>query len=331
MRRRDFIKVVAGSGAAWPFTSYAQQLKSMRRIGVLINSTETDPLYQSYVAAFISGLRDLGWVDGKNVRVDIRWNRGDAERAQADATELVAMSPDVLVAASTTNLMALQRLTSSLPIVFVQVSDPVAQGIVASLTRPGGNITGFCVYEFSIGSKWVELLREVVPSLTRVAVMSNPDTSPQTKYFLHAIEAAASAYNVQVVKLPVRTSTEIEQAIGKIARQPGRGLSLPTDSFIRLNEKLIVEVAANNRVPTIFGTNGSMGGLIYYGPDVDLANQYRQAAGYVDRILKGAIPADLPIQLSTRYRLVVNTKAAKSLGIELPPLLLERADEIIEK
>ncbi len=224
---------------------------------------------------------------------------GDAKRAQDSAAELVALAPDVLLAASTTNLAALHRLTSSIPIVFVQVSDPVAQGFVASLTRPGGNITGFSAFEFTIGSKWVELLKDVVPDLVRVGVMSNPETSPQTMHFLRAIESAASTYGLELVRLPVRTSSEVEQAIEQFAAKPGSGLILPTDSFTRLHEKMIVELVVRNRLPTISGNDGITRGLMYYGPDVDIANEYRQAADYVDRILKGEKPAQLPVQLST--------------------------------
>jgi putative tryptophan/tyrosine transport system substrate-binding protein len=277
-------------------------------------------------------LRDLGWIDGQNVRIDIRWNGGEAERARAYAAELVGFAPDVIMAASTTNVTALRRLTSSIPIVFVQVSDPVTQGVVASLTRPGGNITGFTNFEFSIGGKWVELLKEVMPTLTRVAVMSNPDTSPQTKFYLRAIEAAASPKNIQVVAVPVRTTTEVEQAIEKIAGQPSSGLILPTDSFLTVHNKLIVELADRYHLPAVSANPEftSKGGLIYYGSAVDLLNQYRQAAGYVDRILKGVNPADLPVQLTTIFRLVVNAKVAKSFGIDLPPAVLARADEVIE-
>jgi ABC-type uncharacterized transport system substrate-binding protein len=334
LRRRDFIKVVVGSGAAaWPLAAHAQQRDRTRRVGVLINSTDSDPVYQAYVAAFVTELRNLGWVDGQNAHLDIRWNGGDAERARTNASELVGLAPDVFMAVSTTNVTALHRLARSTPIVFVQVSDPVAQGIVASLTRPGGNITGFTNFEFSVGGKWVEVLREVVPTLARVAVMSNPDTSPQTKYFLRAIETTASTYGVQVLAMPVRTSADIKEGIEKIADQPNSGLILPTDSFTLVHNKLIIELSAHYRVPTISGNSdnfASNGGLMYYGSAVDLANQYRQAAGYVDRILKGAKPGDLPVQLTTSFRLVLNAKTAKSIGVVLPQALISRADEVIE-
>jgi putative ABC transport system substrate-binding protein len=330
MRRRDFI-AIAGGAVTWPFASRAQQpIRGTPLIGVLSNSVESDLLYRSYLQAFVLRLRDLGWIDGKNIRVDIRWNDGDAKRAQAIAAELVRLAPDVLVAASTTNLRALHRLTSSIPVVFVQVSDPVAQGFVASLARPGGNITGFSAFEFSIGSKWVELLKDTVPGLARVGVMFNPDTSPQTKHFLRAIESAASKFGIQVVSLAVRTDNEVEQKLEQFASEPGSGLIFPTDSFIRIHEEMIMELVARNRLPIISGNTGTTGGLMYYGSDVDLAQEYRQVADYVDRILRGAKPTQLPVQLSARYRLVVNAKTATSLGIKLPPSLLDRADEVIE-
>ncbi len=330
MKRREFVAGLTGV-AAWSVASSAQQPnRRMRLIGVLSNGVESDLLYRSFLKAFVARLTELGWDEGKSVRMEIRWNHADAKRAQYGAAELVGLAPDVLLAASTTNLMALRRLTSSIPIVFVQVSDPVAQGFVENLTRPGGNITGFSVFEFTIGSKWVELLKDAVPDLVRIGVMSNPETSPQTMHFLRFIESAASTYGLQLVRLPVRTESDIEQGIEQFSARPSSGLILPTDSFMRLHEKMIVELVVRTRLPMISGNDGMTGGLMYYGPDVDVANEYRQAAGYVDRILRGATPAQLPVQLSTRYRLVVNAKIARSLGINLPQSLLDRADEVIE-
>jgi putative ABC transport system substrate-binding protein len=333
MRRRDFISLLAGAVMVWPLAVRAQQGGRLRRVGVLINSAESDSTYRAYVAAFLSALHNLGWVEGKNVHVDVRWNAGDATRVRANAAELVDLKPDVVMAASTASVTELHRLAKSIPIVFVQVSDPVAQGIVTSLTRPGGNITGFSNFEFSIGGKWVELLKEVVPALARVAVMSNPDTSPQTEYFLRAIRTTAEGYGIQVIPLPVRTNTEIEQGIENIARQPGGALILPTDSFTLVHNEMIIELTTRDRLPTISGNSGNFagkGGLMYYGSLVDLANQYRQAAGYVDRILKGANPGDLPIQLTTSFRLVLNARTAKSIGVVFSQALLSRADEVIE-
>jgi putative ABC transport system substrate-binding protein len=223
MRRREFITLLGGGAIAFPLTAIAEQ--RTRRIGVLNGAAATDTFYQQYIAGFVETLRNLGWVDGQNLRLDIRWNGGDASLARAYAAELVALSPDVILSVSTTNLMALQEVTRSIPIVFLQVSDPVAQGFVPNLIRPGGNVTGFTNFEFSIGEKWVELLKQVAPDLSRVAVMSNPDTSPQTKYFLRAIEAAAASLGVQAVATPVRSVTDIESAIEDLARQPNGGLS----------------------------------------------------------------------------------------------------------
>jgi putative ABC transport system substrate-binding protein len=331
MRRRELISLLGGAVIVFPLAATAEQ--RTRRVGVLNNASATDTFYQSYFVGFVEKLRHLGWVDGQNLRLDIRWNGGDASLARAYAAELVALSPDVILSASTTNLMALQQVTRSIPIVFVQVSDPVAQGFVPNLIRPSGNVTGFTNFEFSIGGKWVELLKQVAPDLSRVAVMSNPDTSPQTKYFLRAIEAAAVSLGVQVVGTPVRSVADIESAIESFARQPNGGLILPTDSFTSLHRKLIADSATRFRIPAISGTSDnflSVGGLLYYGSSFGLGEQYRQAAAYVDRILKGAKPGDLPVQLTTSFRFGINLKTAKELGITVPIPLLGRADQVIE-
>jgi len=332
MNRREFITLLGGLAiTAWPLSAIAEQ--RMRRVGMLNNNVASDPFYQQYVDGLVEALRNLGWVDGRNLRLDIRWNGGDAALARAYAAELVALSPDVIFSASSTNLTALQQATRSIPIVFVQVSDPVVQGFVPSLVRPGGNVTGFTNFEFSIGGKWVELLKQVVPDLSRVAVMSNPDTSPQTKYWLRAIETAAASLGLQVVATPVRSVAEIEAAIEGFARQPNGGLILPTDSFTSLHRKLIAESANRFRLPAISGISDnflSVGGLMYYGSIFGLGEQYRQAAAYVDRILKGAKPSDLPVQLTTSFRFGINLQTAKALGITVPIPLLGRADVVIE-
>jgi putative ABC transport system substrate-binding protein len=333
MRRREFITLLSGAAATWPVVAQAQQPERVRRIGVLMNNVATDSLYQSYVAGFVQALRDLGWVDGQNVRIDIRWNDGDAKRAHANATELVALAPDAILCASTTNLIALNQVTRSVPIVFVQVSDPVAQGIVPNLIRPGGNVTGFANFEFSVGGKWVELLKQIVPELTRVAVMFNPDTSPQSEYFLRAIEAAAQSSSVQVVATPVRATADIEPAIDSLSHQPNIGLILPTDSFTLVRYKQIADLTFRYRLPAISGNSNnftSAGGLMYYGSSANLAENYRQAGAYVNRILKGEKPGDLPIQFSTSFRLIINLKTAKALGLNVPNTLIGRADEVIE-
>jgi putative ABC transport system substrate-binding protein len=330
MRRRQFITLL-GCAAAWPLAARAQQL---RRIGVLMNGAESEEVLRGNREAFVQTLRTHGWVDGQNLRIDVRWNDGIAERARARAAELVGLVPEVLFSASTTNLMALMRETRSIPIVFVQVSDPVVQGFVPGLTRPGGHITGFAAYEFSVGSKWVDLLKQMSPGLARIGVMFNPNTSPQTRHFLRAVEGAASALGVMAVAVEVREEAQIEPAIAGFAREPNGGLLLPTDSFTRLREQHIAELALHHRLPSISASAdfASAGGLMFYGVGTveHFRGMFRQAAGYVDRILRGAKPGDLPVQLPTKYHLAINLKVAKALGLDVPMSLLLMADEQIE-
>ncbi len=303
----------------------------MRRIGVLMNAAATETGFQSYVAAFVQGLRQLGWIEGQNVRVDIRWNAGDAALARLYAAQLIGLMPDVILAASTANL-TVQQATSTLPVVFVQVSDPVEQGFVASVAKPGGNLTGFSLFEFSIGGKWLDLLKEIAPGLARVAVMFNPDTSPQSKFFARSIEAAAPSLGVQAVVAPVRATADIEPAVERFARGLNGGLILPTDTFTRLRLKLIADLASRHRLPSISGSVDfpKEGGLMYYGALINVLDQFRQAAGYVDRILKGTKPGDLPVQRADKYTLVLNLKTARALGLTVPLPLLGLADEVIE-
>ena len=326
MRRREFITMFGGAAAAWPRMVRAQQPKRMRRIGLLMGDSSAQP----YVTAFVQALRTLGWIDGENLSIDVRWNAD--ERPNALAEELVGLAPDAILCAFTLNLMALQQATRSIPIVFMQVSDPIAQGFVASLSRPGGNLTGFTNFEFSIGGKWVELLKQIAPDLLRVAVMFNPDRSPQSKYFLRAIEDAARSFGAQVVAAPVRSVAEIKSSIEGLSGQPG-GLILPTDGFTTFHQKLIADLATRHRFPAVTGNSSNFeasGILLYYGSNANLIENYRQAASYIDRILKGANPGEMPVQLSTSFRLVINLKTAKTLGLEVPATLLARADEVIE-
>jgi putative ABC transport system substrate-binding protein len=304
----------------------------VRRVGVLMNGAATDTAPQSYVTTFVQALRQLGWVEGHNVRVDVRWNAGDAALARAYAAQLIGLMPDVIVTASTTNLTVIRQATSIVPTVFIQVSDPVEQGFVASVTKPGGNLTGFSMFEFSVGGKWVDLLKEVAPGLARVAVMFNPDTSPQSKFFMRAVEAAAPSLGVQATAVPVRTTADIEPAFESFSRQPNGGLILPTDTFTRMRQELIGELAVRHRLPSISAGQdfAKDGGLMYYGAIVNLPSQFRQAAGYVDRILKGEKPGDLPIQRADKYTLIINLKTAKALGLTVPLPLLGLADEVIE-
>jgi putative tryptophan/tyrosine transport system substrate-binding protein len=332
MKRRQFISLLGGAAAAWPLAARGQQRERMRRVGVLMNGAATETAPQSYVAAFVQGLRQLGWVEGQNIQVDVRWNAGDATLAGIYAAQLIGLTPDVILASSTTNLTVIRQATSTVPVVFVQVSDPVAQGFIANVTKPGGNLTGFSMYEYSIGGKWLDLLKEMVPALARVAVVFNPDTSPQSKFFMRSVEAAAPALGVQAVGVPVRDTVDIEPALENFAHQPNGGLILPTDTFTRLRQNLIVELATRMRLPSIsadedFAKNG---GLMYYGANINVVEQFRQAATYVDRILKGTKPGELPVQRADKYTLAINLKTAKALGLTVPLPLTGLADELIE-
>jgi putative ABC transport system substrate-binding protein len=331
IRRRELITVLGGA-AAWPLAARAQQAGGVRRIGVLIGGAATDTIRQSALAAFVEGLRELGWTEGQNLRIDVRWNAGGVELGQLYAAQLIGLMPDVILAATTTSLAVIRQATNRVPIVFLQVSDPVAQGFVASLRHPGGNLTGFSDNEFSIGGKWLGLLKEAAPDLTRVAVMFNPNTSSQAQFYLRSIEAAAPRLNVHTSAVLLHASADIEPALASFARQPNGGLILPTDVFINLHQRLIAELAARNRLPSIGAREDfpKDGGLMYYGTNVNLADQYRQAAIYVDRILKGTKPGDLPVQLRDKFTLSVNLKTAKALGLTLSSGLLSIADEVIE-
>jgi putative ABC transport system substrate-binding protein len=266
------------------------------------------------------------------LRIDTRWSAGDATLARIYAAQLIGLTPDVILASSTTNLAVIQQATSTLPVVFIQVSDPVAQGFVANVTRPGGNLTGFSAYEFSIGNKWLDLLKEIAPGLERVGVMFNPDTSPQSKFFVRSIEAAAPSLGVQASAIPVRATADIEPAFERFAHALNGGLILPTDSFTNLRIELIADLTARYRLPSISASNRfpKVGGLMYYGVEINSLDQFQQAAGYVDRILKGAKPGDLPIQQADKYKLVINLKVAKALGLTVPLPLVGLADEVIE-
>jgi putative tryptophan/tyrosine transport system substrate-binding protein len=331
IRRRKFLAALGGA-VAWPLAARAQQVDRMRRIGVLMNGAATETAPQSYVATLVQTLRQLGWTEGQNLRVDVRWNAGDAALARTYAAQLIGLMPDVILASSTTNLTVMQQATSTVPVVFVQVSDPVEQGFVASLTKPGGNLTGFSMYEFSIGGKWVNLLKEIYPGLARVGVMFNPDTSPQSKFFMRSIEAAAPSVGVEAIVVPVRSTADIEAAFEGFGRAPNVGLILTTDTFTNLRQTLIVDLASRHRLPAI-SSNADFpkdGGLMYYGAMISLADQFRQAATYVDRILRGAKPGELPVQRADKYTLVINLKTAKALGLTVPLPLTGLADELIE-
>jgi putative ABC transport system substrate-binding protein len=336
IRRREFITLLGGAAAAWPLAARAQQGDRMRRIGVLMNATATDAEFQSYVAAFVQGLHELGWTEGQNLRIDIRWNAGDAGLAQIYAAQLIGLMPDVILAMSTVNLTAIRQATNIVSVVFVQVNDPVAQGFVASTRQPGGNITGFSAFEFSMGGKWLNLLKEVAPGLEGVAVMFNPETAPYWKFYMQAIEAAASSLGVQAIAVPVRATSDIEPALASLAHQSNGGLMLLGDSFLVLRHSLIADLTSRFRLPSIgvasnAGSNyAKSGGLIDYSDTTNLVSQYHEAATYADRILKGEKPGDLPVQAVTHFKMIVNMKTAKALGLTVPPSLLAVADEVIE-
>jgi len=332
MKRRTFITLLGGA-AALPLAARAQQQPGgMRRIGVLVNAPESDPSYRSHAAAFAQTLQRLGWREGKNLHLDLRSSAGDPERIAAYAAELAGMTPDLILASSSAYLTALLRTTRTItiPIVFVGVSDPVAQGFVSNLPHPGGNITGFTSFEPSIAGKWLDFLKQAVPSLSRVAVIFNPDTAPQSKLFVPVVKASASSFAVEVIVIPVHAIADFEPAIANFSRHPNSGLIFSPDQFAYSHRGLILELVARYRVPAIYGSEAFArdGGLIYYGFDEEVP--FRQAAIYADRILKGANPGDLPIQQPTKYPLVINLTAARTLGIEMPVGLLLRADEVIE-
>ena len=328
MKRREFISLLGGA-ASWPIAARAQPGERMRRVGVLMNGAESDPIYRGYLAAFLHALQRLGWREGQNLRIDLRWPTGDPKRIAAYAVELVGMTPDVILCSSSANLTALLRTTRSIKVVFVLVSDPIAQGFISSLAHPGGNVTGFSAFEPSTAGKWLDLLKQASPSLTRVAVIFNPDTSPQSKLFVPAIEAAASSLVIEVVAAPVHATGDYEPFMASFSRRPNSGLIFPSDQSTATRSGLILELVARYRLPAVYSSEGfARNGLIYYG--TDWQNQFRQAAIYIDRILKGASPGDLPVQQPTKFPLIVNLAAARALGIELPISLLLSADEVVE-
>jgi putative ABC transport system substrate-binding protein len=331
MNRRDLITLLGGA-VAWPGAVHAQQSDRLRRIGVLLSAAANEPEFQSYLAAFTQELRQLGWTEGQNLRIDVRWNAGDAGLARIYAAQLIGLMPDAILAASTMNLTVIEQATSTVPVVFVQVADPLTQGLVASMRQPGGNATGFSLFEFSVGGKWLDLLKEIAPGLARVAFMFNPDTAPYFKFFMPVMEAAATSLGMQLIAAPIGAAAEIEPALARFARQPNTGLMMPGDSFTRLHQTLIADLAGRYHLPSIAGSTdfAKDGGLMDYSPYVGVDRQYRQAATYVDRILKGAKPGDLPVQAPTKYRLAINMKTAKVLGLTVSPNLLATSDEVIE-
>jgi putative ABC transport system substrate-binding protein len=329
MQRREFITLLGGAAAAWPLAVRAQQGDRVRRIGVLMPFDENDPVRKAYVAAFTQTLANLGWADGRNVRIDLRWPGADINRMRALAQQLVGLQPDIIVTDTTPATIAAQRETRTIPIVFAGVADPVASGVVARLDRPGGNTTGFASYEASLGGKWLELLSEIAPGLKRAAIMYNPDTAPVSTY-MPSFETAARSLKVAPIIEPVHSDVEIETAIIAVGREPGGGLVVMPEVFTAVHRAPIILAAARNNVPAVYWASylARDGGLLSYGPDP--ADDFRRAATYADRILRGAKPGDLPVQLPVKYEMVVNLKTAKALGLTVPPSMRLLADEVIE-
>ena len=330
MHRREFILLSLGAAVSWPLVARAQQPDRMRLVGVLMGYAESDPAAQSEVAAFRDTLAKLGWTEGSNLRIELRWGAGDADRIRTLAKELVDLRPDVILSQTTVVTDALARKTQTIPIVFVTVADPVASGFTTSLARPSGNITGFTAFEPTLGGKWVELLKEIAPRTVRVTLLLNQATGAPLQFFMPSIQAAASSLAVQVSTAPVHAKDEIEGVIAAQARNPGGGLIVMPDAFNVTNRDLIVALAARYGVPAIYFNRffAESGGLINYSPD--FTEPFRQAPEYIDRILKGAKPADLPVQQPTKYELIINLKTAKAFGLDVPSHLQQLADEVIE-
>jgi putative ABC transport system substrate-binding protein len=328
MRRREFITLV-GSAAAWPLCGYAQQGGQPRRIGILLNAAADDPRFKTWVEAFLQSLQQLGWADGRNVKIDYRWGGNDADRVRRYAAELVALAPDVIVAHGTSAVRPLLQETHIVPIVFPVAADPVGGGLVDSLARPGGNVTGFMELEYGMADKWLELLKQIMPGVTRVAVLRDPTQGSGAMQFA-AIQAMAPSLSVEVNPLNMRDSGDIERAVSAFARSPNGGLIVTAGSATVLHGNLIIRLAAQHKLPAVYNERSftTAGGLISYGPD--FVDQYRRAAGYVDRILKGEKPADLPVQAPTKYELVINLKTAKALDLTVPPSVLATANDVIE-
>jgi putative ABC transport system substrate-binding protein len=329
MNRRAFIALLGGAAAAWPLAAWAQQQERMRRVGVLMNLGSDDAEGQARNAAFLQGLQELGWTVGRKVRIEYRWGAGDAELFRRHASELVALAPDVILAGGGAVVPSLLQSTRTIPIVFTGTPDPVGAGFVESLARPGGNATGFTIFEYGISGKWLELLKEIAPHVTRAAVIRDPAIAAGLGLW-GAIQSVAPSLGVELRPLGVRDAGEIERVVTAFARSSNGGLIVTGSALATVHRELITTLAARYRLPAVYPQRSfvTVGGLISYGPDS--IDPYRQAAGYVDRILRGEKPADLPVQAPTKYELVINLKTAKALGLEVPPSLLARADEVIE-
>jgi putative ABC transport system substrate-binding protein len=329
MRRREFITLLGGAAVVLPFATRAQRRSPMRRVGVLMNVAEADPESAARIAAFLQGLQQSGWSGGRDVRIDTRWAAGDVERFRRYAAELVALTPDVILASSSLAVAALQQATHTTPIVFVGITDPVGAGFVDSLARPGGNATGFTLFEYGLSGKWLELVKEIAPATTRAAVLRDP-ASPAESGMFTAIQSVAPSVGVELNPFEMRDSGEIEGAITAFAGRPNGGLIVLGSSLANVHRELIITLAARHRLPAVYSDRifVASGGLISYGPN--RIEQFRRGAAYVDRILRGEKPSDLPVQAPTKYELVINLKTAKALDLTVPQTLLARADEVIE-
>jgi putative ABC transport system substrate-binding protein len=329
MRRREFITLLGGSAAAWPIVARAQSAERIRRVGVLTNLTEADAEGRARDEAFVQGLREFGWSESTNVSIIRRWTEGEPERAREYAAELVALKPDVILTTGSAGLIPLLQVTRTIPIVFTVVPDPVGAGFIDSLARPGGNATGFVQFEFGLTGKWLELLKEIAPSITRVAVLREPGLTAAIAQFA-ALQAVAPFHRVELVPLNFRNQADIEHTVATFARPFGDGMITTSGPLAAVHRKAIIATAMRHKLPTVYVSRFTVldGGLISYGPD--FRDQYWRAAAYIDRILKGEKPGDLPVQAPTRYELVLNLKTAKALGLEIPPTLIARADEVIE-
>jgi putative ABC transport system substrate-binding protein len=328
--RRAFITLLGGAAAAWPLAARAQQPDRIRHIGVLMGFPESDLQAQSFIAAFRDGLQKVGWMEGRNIRIDTRWAAFDAESRQRFAKDLIALQPDLILSHTTPTTAALLQQTRTIPIIFATVTDPVGSGFVAGLPRPGGNVTGFTLVEPTMAGKWVELLKEIAPGINRAAMLFNPATATYADYFLKPFKAAAPSFAVEAIAAPTRDTSELESVIAALVREPNGGLIVMPDSFTDANREEIISLAARYHLPAVYAYRffTERGGLLSYG--ADLRDNFRRAADYVDRVLKGEKPADLPVQAPTKFELTVNLKTAKVLGLSVPPSLLGRADDVIE-
>jgi putative tryptophan/tyrosine transport system substrate-binding protein len=330
VKRREFITLLGGAAGGWPFVARAQQGERMRRIGVMATLAESDPVGQAYMVAFRQGLQALGWSEGRNLQLDIRQATTDAELIERSAKELVALQPDLILTGNTPTTAALQKHTSAIPILFVNVSDPIGSGFVASLSRPGGNITGFLTFEFSIGGKWPELLKEIAPRIDRTAFIFNPNTAPYFEFFVKPFKAAAASLGVEPIVVPVRDASEIETVVAAQAREPNSGLIVMPDVFLLARRAEITALTARYRLPAVYPFRAftEVGGLVSYGNDN--INIYQRAATYADRILRGAKPSELPLQFPVKFELVINRKTAEMLGLDVPASFYWRADQVVE-